>query len=267
MAQRGRGDAAYVGVGHRHRTVERGQGARGTQQGEVAAQAVGAERGAEQGNALARRVVHRHLGQASAGGGDLFADALVVLVPVGDEGGTVLLKSVAPLDHLHPLGQLVGRAHLHREAEAVQQLRAQLAFFRVATAHQHKARRVAHRQALALDHVFTRGGHINQQIDQVVFQQVDLVDVEKAAVRLGQQTRLEGLDALGERALQIERADHPVFRGTQRQIDHRHRNQMRLGRMAGQAQRGALRAGASGVGWVAAITATLHRFHLGQQGG
>ena len=236
-------------------------------QGEVAAQAVGAQGGAQAGDALAHRVAHAHRGQALAGRDDLFADALVVGLPLRDEGAAVLLKRVAPLDDFHPVGQLVGRFHLDRQAKAVQQLGPQLAFFRVAAAHQHKARRVAHRQAFALDHVFARGGHVDQQVDQVVFQQVDLVDVEKAAVRLGQQAGLKRLHALRQGALQIQRTDHAVFGGAQRQVDHGHRNEVGLGRAARGPQRGAFGAAASGLGRIAAVAAALHRFHLGQQRG
>ena len=63
-----------------------------------------------------------------------------------------------------------------------------------------------------------RGG-VQQQVDQVVVQQVDLVDVEHAAVRGGQQARLEGLHALGQRPLDVERADEPVLGGADRQLD------------------------------------------------
>jgi hypothetical protein len=52
------------------------------------------------------------------------------------------------------------------------------------------------RQALALDDVLAGGRHVDQQVDQVVFQQVDLVDVQEAAVGARQQARLEGLHAL-----------------------------------------------------------------------
>ena len=49
---------------------------------------------------------------------------------------------------------------------------AQLAFFRVATAHQDKARRVAHAQAFALDHVLARCSHVDQQIHQMILEEI-----------------------------------------------------------------------------------------------
>src|SRR3546814_3894693 len=55
-----------------------------------------------------------------------------------------------------------------------------------------------------------RGG-IQQQVDQVVVQQVDLVDVEDAAVRLREQTGFVRADALRQRPLQVERPDEAVL--------------------------------------------------------
>jgi hypothetical protein len=63
-----------------------------------------------------------------------------------------------------------------------------------------------------------RGG-VQQEVDEVVVQQVDLVHVEHAAVRLGEQPGLVGADALGQRALQVQRPDQPVLRGPDGQLD------------------------------------------------
>jgi len=82
---------------------------------------------------------------------------------------------------------------------------------------------VPHRKPLALHQILARGRHIEQQIDEVILQQIDLVDIEKAPVRLGQQPRLEPLFTRAQRALQIERADHAVFGRAQWQIHERHR--------------------------------------------
>ena len=46
------------------------------------------------------------------------------------------------------------------------------------------------------------------------------------AVRARQQPRLEGANALRERTFEVERADHAVLGGAQRQFDHRHRHAM-----------------------------------------
>jgi hypothetical protein len=80
---------------------------------------------------------------------------------------------------------------------------------------------MAHAQAFALDHVDTGGGDIKQQIDEMILQQIDLVDIEKAAMGLGKQAGLKGAFARNKRLFDIERTADPVFGGAKRQIHHR----------------------------------------------
>jgi hypothetical protein len=54
----------------------------------------------------------------------------------------------------------------------------------------------------------------------MVVQQIDLVDVQDAAVRVCQKAWFEGFHALGQSALDVERADEPVLRRTHRQFHH-----------------------------------------------
>ena len=82
---------------------------------------------------------------------------------------------------------------------------------------------MTHAQPLALDHVLARRRDIEQHVDQVVLQQVDLVDVEEAAVGAREQSGLEHLLAVGKSALQIQGSDDAVLGRAERQIDHRHR--------------------------------------------
>ena len=106
-----------------------------------------------------------------------------------------------------------GAAAVDGQPEPVEQLRAQLALLRVHRADQQEPGRVPHRDALALDVAGAQRRRVEQQVDQVVVQQVDLVDVEHAAVRGGEQAGLVGRDALGQRALEVERAGEPVVAG------------------------------------------------------
>ncbi len=114
------------------------------------------------------------------------------------------------------------RLHFDRQAEPVEQLRAQFALLRVAAADQHEARRMAHAQALALDDVLAGRRNVEQHVDQMVLEQVHLVDVQKAAMRAREQARLERLHAVRERAFEIERADDAVLGRAERQVDHGH---------------------------------------------
>ncbi len=74
------------------------------------------------------------------------------------------------------------------------------------------------RDALTLDVVHAQGRGIEQQIDEVIMKQVHLVHVEQAAVRGGEQPGLEGGDALGQRALDVQGAGQPVLGGADRQL-------------------------------------------------
>jgi hypothetical protein len=89
---------------------------------------------------------------------------------------------------------------------------------------------VADAEPLPLDHVLAGGGGVQQEVHKVVLQQVHLVDVEETAVRAGEQPRLERLDALGQRPLQVERADNAVLGGAQREIDDGDRRALALQR-------------------------------------
>jgi hypothetical protein len=222
MAQRRRGDPHQVLVADGVVALQRGEGAGGADQRQLAAQAVGAELHAQLRGALKRGVRHLDLGQ-------LFFCVRICRRILASLRFHLSMKAAGSRSNSSRsrttcmrLLRSFRRADLHRQAEAVEQLRAQLAFLRVAAAHQHETRRVAHAEALALDHVLAAGGHVQQRVDQMVFQQVGLVDVQKAAVGAGQQAGLEALLAAGQRALQVQRADDAVFGGAQRQVHHRH---------------------------------------------
>ena len=120
---------------------------------------------------------------------------------------------------------------------------------------------MADAQAVTLDDVFARGGNVDQQIDEVVFQQVDLIDVEEAAVGLGQEAGLERFLAPRQGLLKVEGADDAVLGGAQRQVDDGHR--LRARGMLGTTAGGAGRAIGSRV---AAVGAALHNFDGRQQG-
>jgi hypothetical protein len=77
---------------------------------------------------------------------------------------------------------------------------------------------VPDRDALAFHVVHAQRGRVEQQVDQVVVQQVDLVDVENAAVRGGQQAGLERGHPGGQRPLDVQRPGQPVLGGANRQL-------------------------------------------------
>ncbi|GAA3106395.1 hypothetical protein GCM10017687_17700 [Streptomyces echinatus] len=207
-----------------------------------------------------RAVAEPHLRQQPPCRHDPLPYGGLLLGPPGRERGRVVVVRQPAAHHLDPLLGLPRGRDLHGQPEPVQQLRAQLALLGVHGAHEQEAGRMPHRDALALDVRGTHRRRVQQQVDQVVVEEVDLVDVQDPAVRVGQQARLERLHALGERPLDVERADQPVLGGADGQLDH---PRGPLAAAAGLVR--SVRAGRVGGGRVAREPAAWHHGHLGQQ--
>ena len=77
--------------------------------------------------------------------------------------------------------------------------------------------------AVALHGDGPHGGSVEKQVDQVVVQEVDFVDVQDAAMRLGQQARLEVHGAIAQRLLEIDRTRHTILRRADGKLDQSHR--------------------------------------------
>ena len=138
--------------------------------------------------------------------------------PFGVERGRIALELHDALQDLHALGRLVDALNIHAQGEAVEQLRAQIALFRVHRADQDEARRVGEGDALALDHVDAHGRRVEQQVNHVVVEQVDLIHVQQAAVGRRQHARLEVALALLDGLLDVQRAHDAVLGGADRQV-------------------------------------------------
>jgi hypothetical protein len=206
-------------------------------------------------------VWHPDFGQPLATLLDLTPQLAVGLVPLRRERLGITLERVAPTHHLDPGRQVLGRLDLDRQAEPVEQLRAELSFLGVAAADQDKPRRVAHAQPLALDQILARGRDVEQEVDQVILEQVGLVDVEEAAIGARHEARLERLFAAGQRPLQVEGAHDAVLSRPKWQIDHRHRHLDRLGRSRAAAQAAIDRAQRRVAHRVAMVAAAGHDPH------
>ncbi len=161
-----------------------------------------------------------HRGQAPLRVGEPGRQRLLRRAPALGEGPRVGLERQSPADDLGALAGVVGRADLDAEAEAVQQLRAQVALLDVHRPDEDEPGVVLDGHRLALDPGDPGRGGVEQRVDEVVGQEVDLVDVEDAAVGAGEQARLERVLA-GQRAPEVERADEPVERRADRQLDER----------------------------------------------
>lgn len=162
---------------------------------------------------------HRPGESAPAAGvpGATAAQGVLLAFPAFDEGLRVGIEGQPATDDLCPLGRRRLGIEAHVEAETVEQLRAQFALFRVHRADQHETRRMPVGNAIALDQVDAAGGDVEQQIHQVVRQQVNFVDVEHAAVGLGQHARGKPRATFAEGGVQVEAADDALLAGAQRQ--------------------------------------------------
>ena len=76
-------------------------------------------------------------------------------------------------------------------------------------------------EPVPLDAVDPEGGGVDEDVDEMVGQQVDLVDVQDAAVGGGQQPGPEPGPAFEQGALEVEGADDAVLGGADRQLDER----------------------------------------------
>ncbi len=135
------------------------------------------------------------------------------------EPGRIGFERQPAAHHLGPGHDLPRRDDVHGEPEPVEQLRTQFAFLRIHGSHQQERRGVRHRNAFPLDVRTSHRSRIQQQVHEVVVQQVHLVDVEHPPVRGGEQTGLEGANAFGQGAFQVQRADQPVLGGAHREFD------------------------------------------------
>ena len=260
QGQPGRG--ADVLLGHHVAPVPGGQGDRGPRGDQVGAHAVHAERTAHRADLAQRGVRQVDAGKAVSGRGHLGRQGCGVRGETGYETRRVGFEGEPAAYHLGPFGPILTGRDLYRQPEPVQQLRAELAFLRVHGADQQETRGVPDRDALALHVVHAQRGRVEQQVDQVVVEQVDLVHVEHAAVRRGQQPGLEGGRARGQHALDVQRAGQPVLGGSDRELGQRDRAQLGWCFAVG-----AGRAGGVGRGGIAGVRAAGNHRHRRQQRG
>ncbi len=218
MGEREQGCLPYVLGQHVLAPGPGGQRGGGPGHHDVGPHPVDLEGGTGGGDLPQGTVTEPHAWQQSPGGHDPGPQrALLVGPPGGERGRIVVVREPSP-HHLHPQIGLPGGGDLDGQPEAVEQLRAQLPFFGVHRPDEQEARGMPYGDAFALDVRGTHGGGVEQQVDQVVVEQVDLVDVQDAAMRVREEPRLEGLHALGERPLDVERPDEPVLGRADRQL-------------------------------------------------
>ncbi len=151
------------------------------------------------------------------------AQPCLVLLAGSSLGTRVRLLGDVPFHHGDPVGDGAEPDHVDTEAEAIEELRAELSLLGIHGPDQDESRGMDDRHALPLDDVDPHGGRIQEDVDQVVVEEVDLVDVEDVAVGVTQDTRLETALPLLDGALDVESADDPVLGRVDGELDHPHR--------------------------------------------
>lgn len=116
--------------------------------------------------------------------------------------------------------QLVGR---EADGEAVEEVVTHRSLLGVVGGDQQAAAGMGEAQALPLDPVLARAHRRQQQVGDLVVEQVELVDVEHPAVRLGQQAGLEHRRPGGEGGGHIHGTHQPVLAHPQRHLHERGR--------------------------------------------
>ena len=194
-------------------------GGRGAGGHDVGAHTVDLEGGADFGNLVESLIGQFDLVEQVLGGADAlgeFAFGLGILC--GESVGIVFVGDAA-LDDLDAQSGVARCGDFDGEAETVEQLRSEFALFGVHRAHEDEACGVNNRHAVAFDSRTAHRGRVEQQVDQVVVQQVDLVDIQDAAVGAGEQAGLIFGDAFGEGPFEVKRAEDAVFGGAHGEFD------------------------------------------------
>ena len=141
-------------------------------------------------------------------------------------------------------GGIAGRGDVHREAEAVEELGAQVALLRIHRPHQDEAGGVGDGQALSFHAVGAAGGGVEDEVDQVVGEEIDFVHVENGAVGGGEEAGLEAPLAALDGGLEVEGAGDAVLRRADWQLHQGHRPRFGHPLLSGGVSPGAPGAGA-----------------------
>ena len=214
---------------------------------DVGAHPVDLEGGADLGDLGEHRVGELDLGQQLAGGGDPVGQRALGVGVRLDERLRVGVEGESAAYDLGAQARVARGGDLDGEAEAVEELGAELALLGVHGADEHEAGGVDDRDAVALDGGAAHRGGVEEQVDEVVVEEVDLVDVEDAAVRAGQQAGLVLGDAVGEHLGQVQRAEHAVLGGADGELDEAYGPGLGLGvEPPGVVGRGAVGGGVAG---------------------
>src|SRR5918995_721936 len=220
---------------------------------QVAAEAVHTEVGAEGRDPKQSILVQTDAGKPPPGRYHAGRKLRILARPFRGELPRVRLVAQPAPDDLDPVGGFWISYYLDGDAEAVKELRAELALLRVHRADEDETRGVPHAHTFALNVVHTHRGHVEKEVHEVVGEQIHLVHVQNAPVRRREQTRLEGLPPLRGRLLNNGPPPHPLRAGPPGRLDEPYRPRLsgrtlrvRTRRALGVGIRGVTRIGTTG---------------------
>jgi hypothetical protein len=109
---------------------------------------------------------------------------LLLVAPRPSKCAGVRVEFDAPLDGVTPSGCVHGRRHIHDQCEAIEELRPEAPLFGIHAADENESRLLPHTETFALDDMDAAGDGVEQRIRQMVREEIDLVDVQNATVRV-----------------------------------------------------------------------------------
>ncbi len=186
MAQGKLGDRVDILFANGCCTAPGSMGTRRAQPDQIGAQAIDTGGKAALGDLRQRFVVEGNARQCTACCLATLTQRLLLALPLGAELLRITVEIQASTDDLAAFGRCGVTTEGDVQAKAIEQLRTQLALFRVHGADQHELRRMPMGNTVALNQIGAAGGHVEQQVDEVIGQQIHFIDVEHAAVSLGQ---------------------------------------------------------------------------------
>ena len=191
-----------------------GDGAGGLVHDDVGPQPVHLVLGAYVGDQVQHVTADVDLGQQRLATQDPLPFRTFGVLPQVHESVGVGLVGDAPPHHLAPLLGGKGAVYFHRQAEPVQQLRAQVPLFGVHGSHKDELGGVANGYSFPFNVIAPHGGGVQQHVHQVVVEQIYLVDIEDAPMGGGDQPGLEAASAGLDGLLDVQGANQAVFGGT-----------------------------------------------------
>ncbi|POM21252.1 hypothetical protein CSX04_02687 [Burkholderia cepacia] len=208
VPQHGFGHARHMRHRHRIGVLQCGERARRAQHHEVGTQPVDGRVDAQRADVRMHRIAEIERRQPGARRVNPFAECALRGGMARAERLRIEIECKPRLHDPLALRGVEAVLQFDHQAEAVEQLRTQLALLGIHRADEHEARVVRVRHAIAFDDVHAARGDVEQRIDEPVGEQVHLVDIQHAEMRPREQAGPEAHAVVGECMREVERPRH-----------------------------------------------------------